>query len=199
MARFPKAKVEFRATDMQIRCHYDSSLKPHGRHKAGGVIYHSNIDDPPEYIGNITEVICKLPTNCVASIAEGEYCAQFITGQAAYWHRVMNEQMGYIQLPTQFYGDNTTAVGIANDDIKVKRSKGFDKAYHWFRDKVRLNEFVSIHIASELNGSDFQTKSLTTPEHRRQVTNFVSFPPADPDNPSLRASVKKKLFSERVY
>ena len=198
MARFPEGKVIFNATDMVLRCHYDSSLRPHGRHKAGGVIYHANSSDPPESIGNITEVICKLPTNCVASIAEGEYCAQFINGQAAYWHRVINEQMGYPQPTTKFYGDNTTAIGIANDDIKIKRSKGFDKAYHWFRDRARLQEFEAIHIASLLNGSDYQTKSLTTPEHKRQVTNYVKFPPANPNNPSLRASVIKKLFPERV-
>jgi hypothetical protein len=199
MARYPKATVTFNATEMQLRCHYDSSLRPHGRHKAGAIIYHANANDPPEFIGNITEVICKLPQNCVASIAEGEYCAQFIAGQAAYWHRVINEQMGYPQPPTIFYGDNTTAVGIANDDIKIKRSKAFDKAYHWFRDKTRLKEFLSMHIASKLNGSDYQTKSLTTPEHKRQVSNYVKFPPADPNNASLKASVTKMLLRERVY
>jgi hypothetical protein len=199
-ARFPKASVIFKATDMILRCHYDSALRPHGKHKAGAVIYHSNINDPPEKIGNITDVICKSPPNRVASIAEGEYCAQFLSGQTAYWHRVINEQMGYPQPPTILFGDNTTAVGIANDSLKIKRSKAMDKSYHWIRDRTRLGEFVPTHIATELNGSDYQTKNLSVKEHNRQVKNYVKFPPPDPTNPSLKPSVSKKVtFSERVY
>ena len=119
MARYPKGSLKFKATDMILRCHYDSSLRPHGRHKAGGVIYHANASDPPEKIGNIVDIICKTPPNAVASIAEGEYCSQLINGQTAYWHRVILEQMGYKQPPTVLYGDNTTAVGIANDSTKI--------------------------------------------------------------------------------
>ena len=95
IARFPKGSVIYKATEMILAAMYDSALKPHGRHKVGSLIYHRNKNDPPEKIGNIIEVLCKLPHEVVASIAEGEYCSQFITGQTAYWHRVINERMGY--------------------------------------------------------------------------------------------------------
>jgi hypothetical protein len=151
-------------------------------------------------IGNIIEVLCKLPHEVVASIAEGEYCSQFITGQTAYWHRVINERMGYPQPPTVLYGDNTTAVGIATDSIKVKRSKAMDNRLHWIRDRTRLGEFVPLHIPTNLNSADYQTKNLSVKEHNRQVKNCVKFPPPDPENPSLKPSVRKKVtFSERVY
>ena len=54
------------------------------------------------------------------------YCSQLITGQTAYWHRVVYERMGYPQPPTILFGDNTTVIGIATDSIKVKRSKPMD-------------------------------------------------------------------------
>jgi hypothetical protein len=200
VARFPKASVIFKATDMVLKAMYDSALRLHGKHKVGLMLYHSNINDHPEMIGNIIEVICRLPPDVVASIAEGEYCAQFITGQTAYWHRIINERMGYPQPPTILYGDNTTAIGIANDSIKIKRSKAIDNKMHWIRDKTRLKIFLPTHIRTNLNSADYQTKNLSTKEHNRQVKNYIKFPPPDPKNPSLKPSVRKKVtFSERVY
>jgi hypothetical protein len=200
IARFPKASVTFKATDMITKAMYDSALRPHGKHKTGAIIYHSNKDDPPEKIGNITEVLCKLPRDVVASIAEGEYCSQFLTGQTAYWHRVINERMGYPQPPTILYGDNTTAIGIATDSIKVKKSKAMDKNLHWIKDRTRLGDFLPMYIPTEKNSADYQTKNLAVKEHNRQVRNYVKFPPPNLENPSLKPSVRKKVkFSERVY
>jgi hypothetical protein len=200
IARFPKGSVIYKTTEMILRAMYDSALRLHGKHKAGAILYHANKNDPPESIGNIIEVLCKLPPNVVASIAEGEYCSQFLTGQTAYWHRVILEQMGYPQPPTILYGDNTTAIGIANDSIKVKKSKAMDNKMHWIQDRTRLKDFSPTHIATELNSADYQTKNLSIKEHNRQVKNYIKFPPPDPENPSLKPSVRKKVtFSERVY
>jgi hypothetical protein len=200
IARFPKGSVIYKTTEMILRAMYDSALRLHGKHKAGAILYHANKNDPPESIGNIIEVLCKLPPNVVASIAEGEYCSQFLTGQTAYWHRVILERMGYPQPSTILYGDNTTAIGIANDSIKVKKSKAMDNKMHWIQDRTRLKDFSPTHIATELNSADYQTKNLSIKEHNRQVKNYIKFPPPDPENPSLKPSVRKKVtFSERVY
>ena len=108
--------------------------------------------------------------------------------------------MGYPQPPTILYGDNTTAIGIANDSIKVKRSKAIDTKLHWIRDRTRLGDFTSTNISTGNNAADYQTKSLSTKEHNRQVKNYAKYPPPDPKNPSLKPSVRKKVkFSERVY
>ena len=61
MARFPKCSVVYKATDMILKAMYDSALRPHEKHKIGSLIYHSCEDDAPEIIGNIIEVLCKLP------------------------------------------------------------------------------------------------------------------------------------------
>ena len=55
MARFPKGSVINKATDMILKANYYSALRPHGKHKIGSLIYHSNEDDAPEIIGNIIE------------------------------------------------------------------------------------------------------------------------------------------------
>ena len=194
-ARYPEAYLLFKATDMILRVHYDSSLKPHARHKAGVVLYLSNKNAAPEDIGNITEVISKKPTGEVASIAEGEYCTQFLAGQVAIHHRNILEAINYPQPPTEFFGDNTTAIGIANDKMKPKKSKAFDKSYHWFRGQVRQGIFISKHIPSQLNVADYFTKALQKAEHKRQVINIITYPPA---NPISKKEHKKVTFSERV-
>ncbi len=108
--------------------------------------------------------------------------------------------MGYPQPSTILYGDNTTAIGIANDSIKVKKSKAVDNKMHWIQDRTRLKDFLPTHIATDLNSADYQTKNLSVKEHNRQVKNYIKFPPPDPENPSLKPSVRKKVtFSERVY
>jgi hypothetical protein len=191
LARYPCAYVEFKATDMILRCHYDSSLKSEGRHRTGGILYHSDKDAKPEDIGNITEVVSKSPQNRVASIVEGEYCAQFIMGQKGYHHRVVLEAMGYPQPVTAFYGDNTTAIGIANDTVKIKQAKAIDKAYHWFRDRVRLGEFISHYIPSALNASNYLTKPLSPSDHHREISMIIKFPPPNPLNPSIRRKYRK--------
>jgi hypothetical protein len=177
ISRYSYASVRFEATDMELRAHYDSSLKPHARHKAGVVIYLANKDDPPDKIGNIIEVISKTPPGCIASIAEGEYNAQFIATQGSLAHRTVVEALGYPQPPIKIYGDNSTAIGIANDAVKVKRSKAFDKTFHYTRDKVRTKDIESIKIDTKDNASDFFTKFLSPSEHKRQASKLVKFKP----------------------
>jgi len=195
-ARYLNAYLLFKATDMILKIHYDSSLKPHARHKAGVVFYLSDKNAAPEDIGNITEVVSKKPVNEVASIAEGEYCTQFIAGQIAIHHKNILEAIGYPQPPTVFYGDNTTAIGIANDSVKPKKSKAFDKSYHWFRGQVRQKLFVSKHISSDLNIADYFTKALQKAEHKRKVIKLITYPPSTSLTPKEH---KKVTFSERVY
>jgi hypothetical protein len=161
---------------MILKAQYDSSLKPHARHKVGGIIYLGNKEAPPEEIGNITEVVSKVPPNAVASIAEGEYAAGFMIGQKAIHHRNILEALGYLQPPTTLFGDNTTAIGIANDTMKQKHSKAFDKALHWNRDQVRIGILKNVHIDTLKNTSDYNTKAHGPAEHRRQVVNLVKFP-----------------------
>ena len=115
LVRHPKAYVEYKATDMTLRCHYDSSLKPAARHKAGFILYDANKDEKPETVRSVTEVVSKTPSDRVASIAEGKYHSQFLSGQRGYYHGVVLEAMGYPQTVIALYGDNTTAIGIASD------------------------------------------------------------------------------------
>ena len=99
--------------------------------------------------------------------------------------------MGYPQPATTLYGDSKTAIGVASDTVKVKQAKAIDKAYHWFRGRVRLGELTSHYIPSALSASNYLTKPLSPTDHHREVAKIVKFPPPDPLSPSTRK--KKKV------
>jgi hypothetical protein len=56
------------------------------------------------------------------------------------------------------YADNSAAVGIANDTVKLKRSKAIDMRYHWIRDRVRQGVFDVSWSAGPDNIADYFTK-----------------------------------------
>ena len=66
-----------------------------------------------------------IPTVC-ASSAEAEYASLFLICREATNARNILADLGYPQDTTAVICDNKCAVGIANDDIKLKRSKAID-------------------------------------------------------------------------
>ncbi len=68
--------------------------------------------------------------------------------------------MGYPQDPTIIMCDNISAIGIATDSIKQKRSKSIDMRFHWIRDRVRQGQFIIAYIPTQQNLADYFTKNL---------------------------------------
>ena len=77
----------------------------------------------------ILAVYSSIPTVCGAA-SETEYAALYINLQHAYFERTVLEALGYRQPATTLHADNMAAVGIANDTVKLRRSKAIDMRYH---------------------------------------------------------------------
>ena len=75
--------------------------------------------------------------------------------------------MRYPQPPTTILCDNTSAIGLANDTIKQKRSKAIDMRFHWIRDRIRQNQFGIVYIPTKENIADYMTKNLPKELHDR--------------------------------
>jgi hypothetical protein len=101
----------------------------------------------------------------VASAGEAEYAALFATGQHAAALRTTLSDMGYPQEPTIIMCNNTSAIGIATDSIKQKRSKAVDMRFHWIRDRVRQDQFIIAYIPTQQNLADYFTKNLPKESH----------------------------------
>ena len=63
-----------------------------------------------------------------------------------------------VSVPVYIYCDNLCAVGIANDDVKLKRMKYVDIKYHWLRDRVRSKDLAVLKIPVKTNFADYFTK-----------------------------------------
>ena len=65
------------------------------------------------------------------------------------------------------------AVGIANDTVKLCRSKAIDMRYHWIRDRVRKGVFIVTWSKGADNDADFFTKLQPSHRHQSFIYRFV--------------------------
>jgi len=118
----------------------------------------------------ILALCSSIPTVCGAA-SETEYASLYLNAQNAYFERSILSALGYPQPPTHMYADNSAAVGIANDAVKLKRSKAIDMRYHWLRDRVRQGIFKVFWAAGHDNVADYFTK--LQPATRQKVFDTI--------------------------
>jgi hypothetical protein len=154
---------------------YDASYQslPDGRSRVGHIQYLCDVDDSPDIVKNIFHAASQVLRATPASVVEAEYGSAFEAGQATYPSINTLEALGHPQSPVQFFGDNEISVAIANDAVKVKRSRAIDKSYHWFRGKCRENIFVSKHISGDKNVADYFTKSISKQRHTELAPKII--------------------------
>jgi hypothetical protein len=136
------------------------------RSVAGAIFFLGNKNDPTRINGSIHVFSTIIPC-VVASVGEAEYVALFAAGQHAASLRTTLSDMGYPQDPTIIMCDNTSAIGIATDSIKQKRSKAIDMRFHWIRDCVRQGQFIIAYIPAQQNLAGYFTKNLPKDAHAK--------------------------------
>jgi hypothetical protein len=186
-AAYPNHKTVFKGCDMILFMQSDASYltRSSARSVAGGLFYLGNQNDHNNINGLIYALSLIIDTVC-SSVAEAEYASLFICGKQGTWFRTVLAVMGYPQpAPTPILCDNSVAVGIANNAVKLKHSKAIDMRYHWIRDQIKQGKFNVYWQAGSTNHADFFTKALTVRKHQDMKKAFVSLPPPNPNNPSL--------------
>ena len=82
---------------------------------------------------------------------------------------------GYPQhLPTTILCDNETAVNIANERSKQKKSKYIDASYHYVRDRIKIGDISVQWIKGSQNLADYFTKHLPIHEFERLTELLTS-------------------------
>ena len=119
---------------------------------------------------------CKTLKRVVASAAEAETAGLFHNCQIAVHIRHMLEALGHPQPATPTKTDNSTAAAFVTDTIKKKRSKSWDKDYHWLCDQQLLNNFYVYWDKGSNNKGDYHTKHHPPTYHRqiRQQRNYIN-------------------------
>ena len=172
-ASYPNNSLVYKRSNMLLSVHSDASYLSRSRSRsvAGGIGFLGN-DNPPLFaISSILDVV-------VASAAESEYGSLFVNAQHAEWTRTILTALGHPQLATVITCDNKCAVGLANDTLKIKRSKSIDMRFHWIRDRIRQGHFVVVWAPGADNRADFFTKALPTHAHQAHMPSLVVTPPS---------------------
>jgi hypothetical protein len=125
---------------------------------ASAIFFLGNKNDPTRINGSIHVFSTIIPC-VVASAGEAQYAALFATGQHAASLRTTLADMGYPQDPTIIMCYNTSAIGIATDSIKQKRSKAVDMRFHWIRDRVIASDKPNSSLHSSRPSKTWQTIS----------------------------------------
>jgi len=165
-AAFSNNQIIYHACDMALHVFADASYlcRSHARSVAGAIFFLGNHNDPTRINGSI-HVFSSIIPCVVASAGEAECAALFAAGQHAASIRTTLSDIGYPQNPTIIMCDNTSAIGIATDSIKQKRSKAIDMRFHWIRDRVRQSQFTIAYIPTSQNLADYFTKNLPYESH----------------------------------
>jgi hypothetical protein len=137
----PDAIVTYHASDMVIAGHSDalylSKSKAHSR--AGGHFFMSNNTAKPPNNGAIL-TIEQIIKAVMSLAAKAEVEALYINCREAIHARHTLNFMGHPQTPTPMQMDNTTALGIVNNNV-IKKLKAMDMKYHWLRDRECGGQF----------------------------------------------------------
>lgn len=171
----PNATIRYHASDMQLKIHSDTSYlnEPKARTRAAGHHYLGNIREDPNFqngpILNPTGVLRHI----VSSAAEAEVGGLFINAKEGTVIRTTLEEMGWPQQPTPLQTDNTTANGIANDNIKQQRSRAMDMRFYWLRDRAAQGQFRIYWAPGAYNLADYFSKHHPPAHHIRMRPKFL--------------------------
>ena len=124
---------------MQLSIHSDASYlsKPEACSRVGGYI---SLDgkDPPDlgdkpFIPNgAMHVEARILKPVVSSATEAETAGLFHNGQEGAMIHTILEEMDHPQVgPTPIVTDNQVAAGVANNQVKAKRTKSMDLRFYW--------------------------------------------------------------------
>ena len=116
---------------------------------------------------------CKTLRHVVASAAEAETGGLFHNAQTIIHLRVLLKALGHPQPATPLKTDNSTACAFINRSFCQRKSKSWDKKYHWLRDKELQNLIGVFWDKGFHNDADYFTKHHPASHHTAIHSRYV--------------------------
>jgi hypothetical protein len=142
VATYPADGIVYRSSDMILCAHADAGFlnETNSRSRAGAHIFLLENDPFPRFNGAILS-IAQIIKFVMASAAESELAALFVTALQMIPHRQTLIAMGWPQPKTPIQTDNSTAVGVTNKTIVPRRAKMMDMRFWWLRCRASQDQF----------------------------------------------------------
>jgi hypothetical protein len=175
-ATHPDAKLRYHASDMILKIHSDASYlsESKARSRSAGHFYMGNKDNDDDTTNGSILATTQIMKSVLSSASEAEIGALFDNTKRATILRTTLEEMGHPQPATPVQTDNSTACGIANDNIKQQRSRAIDMRFYWVRDRVNQGQFHIYWGPGKLNLADYYSKHHP-PAHHQQMRGIYLY------------------------
>jgi hypothetical protein len=173
-ATHPDAIITYQASDMVLPGHSDASYlsETNARSRAGGHFFMSNDKAIPSNNGAIL-TISQIIKAVMSSALEAEIGALYINCKEAIPARHTPEYLGHKQPPTPMQTDNTTALGVGNNNI-MKKIKSMDMKYHWLQCRINQHQFRHYWAAGKSNNGNYVTKHHPPIHHQSTGSTFLT-------------------------
>ena len=174
VATYPNDGIVYRASDMILCAHSDAGFlnETNSRSRAGAHIFLSENDPFPRFNGAVLS-IAQIIKFVMASAAESELAALFITAREMIPHRQTLIDMGWPQPKSPIQTDNSTAAGVTNNTIVPRRSKMMDMRFWWLRCRESQDQFRYYWDAGSKNWADYNTKHHPDTYHEAHRTTHA--------------------------
>ena len=179
LSTYPDAKIRYFASDMILTIDSDAAylVAPKARSRVAGYFHCSTKYDkvrPSNVLHNgPIHIECTILKRVLASAAEVETAGLFHNCQTAVHLCRMLEALAHQQPATPTKTDNSTAASFVTDTLKKKRSKSWDKDYHWLCDQQALGNFYVYWDKGSNNKADYHTKHFSPTHHLNVRPTYI--------------------------
>jgi Reverse transcriptase (RNA-dependent DNA polymerase) len=164
----PDAAIRYHASDMILKVQSDASYlsEPQARSRAAGHFYMGNKGSKSDTKQGAILATTSIMKPVLSSASEAEIGALFENCKRAEILRTTLEEMGWPQPATPVKTDNSTACGIADDNIKQQRSRSIDMRFYWVRDRKQQGHFDIVWKPGKGNLADYYSKHHSAAHHQ---------------------------------
>jgi hypothetical protein len=174
VATYPADGIVYRSSDMVLCAHADAGFlnETNSCSRAGAHIFLSEDDPFPRFNGAILS-IAQIIKFVMASAAESELAALFVTEREMIPYRQTLIAMGWPQPKTPIQTDNSTAVGVTNKTIVPRWAKMMDMRFWWLRCRASQVQFRYFWNSGSKNWADYHTKHHPDAYHEAHRTTHA--------------------------
>ena len=183
------AIITYKKSDMVLVVHSDASYlsEPKACSHAGGHFFLLSDTADPENNGAALN-LAHLIKAVMSSAAKAKLGALYINAREAIPQRHVLEELGHKQPPTPMRMDNSTTLGVVNNNTQPRRTKAMDMRFHLLRCHESQQQFHFFWCPGQTNRADYWTKHHCA-AHHKQLRPKILIPKSILD--ALRASVKR--------
>jgi hypothetical protein len=195
-ATHPNAIITYQTSNMVLEGHSNASYlsETNACSRAGRHFFMSNDEAIPSNNGAIFTIL-QIIKAIMSSAAEAKIAALYINCKEAILARHTLEYLGHKQPPTPMQTDNTTALGVVNNNV-IKKSKLMDMKYHWLKCRINQRQFCHYWAAGKSNNGDYVTKHHAPIHHQATRSTFLT---SLTILQKLQDRVQSQLSVERVF